>query len=53
MGAAQAAAAALGAGGWQATELLLAVRTGMAAGAAAGRAGATTDTDTGGKTIDG
>lgn len=45
MTAAQAAAAALGASGWSAAELLLAVRTGMATGAAAAR-DAPTATDT-------
>jgi hypothetical protein len=40
MAAAQAAAGVLGAVGWAEVELLLAVRTGMVAGAAANRAAA-------------
>ena len=51
MTAAQAAARALGARGWAAAELLLAIRTGMAAGAAAARA-APTATNTGGRRCD-
>lgn len=52
MAAAQAAARDLGARGWHATELLLAIRTGMAEGAKAARLGAAT-ADTGGGTKDG
>jgi hypothetical protein len=51
MVAAQAAAAALGTGGWTAAELLLAIRTGMAAGADAARA-APKATGTGGRRCD-
>ena len=50
MAAAQVAARALGAEGWPAAELLLAIRTGMAAGAAANRTAAC---GTGGKMGDG
>jgi predicted NBD/HSP70 family sugar kinase len=53
MTAAQAAAAALGATGWPAAELLLAIRTGMAAGVAADRAATRTDIATGGRTGNG
>ena len=54
MAAAQAAARDLGARGWHATELLLAIRTGMAAGAAAGRGASAPPADgTGGGTVDG
>ena len=53
MAAAQTAAASLGAGGWAAAELLLAIRTGMAAGVAAGRGAATPMDNRGGGTIDG
>lgn len=49
MAAAQAAARALGAAGWAAAELLLAIRTGMSAGASASRAAI----NTGGKMGDG